>query len=200
MPTFAEMHTPNGHQCGEVTSALQKAIRRGLERDALYMAAELDLAGYANYTWKRLRLIASEDVGLADPNVAVIVRVLYENWLEQRKADKNERNPSGDSPNTRLFLTHAVLVLVRAKKSRLVDHALMVAFEGDRPAIEMPDYALDKHTSRGRKLGRGEAHFFDEASKLENRGKVEDPYEAEGRAIREGRGNGKPKAKKAKAA
>ena len=33
MPTFATMRTPNGHLAGEVASALQKSIRRGLERD-----------------------------------------------------------------------------------------------------------------------------------------------------------------------
>jgi replication-associated recombination protein RarA len=164
---------------------LQKSIRRGWERQALYFAAELDLAGYSNYCWKRLRIIASEDVGPADPMAPVIVRTLYENWLEQRKADK------GDSSNTRLFLTHAVIALARAKKSRLVDHALMVAFEGERTTIEVPDCALDMHTRRGRKLGRGEAHFFDEAAKLENEGDVDDPYAKEGRAIREQAGKGR---------
>jgi replication-associated recombination protein RarA len=74
MVTFAELRTPNGHACGEVTSALQKAIRRGDERAALYWMSELDLAGYGGYCWKRLRLIASEDCGLADSNVAVQVR------------------------------------------------------------------------------------------------------------------------------
>jgi replication-associated recombination protein RarA len=179
MVTFAQLRTPNGHACGEVTSALQKAIRRSDERGSLYWSSELDFAGYAGYCWKRLRLIATEDVGLADPHAAVLVRTLYDNWVDQRKTDK------GDSSNTRLFLTHAVIVLCRSKKSRLVDHALIVAFEGPRDPIEIPDVALDKHTARGRKLGRGEAHFFDEAAKLVNRGEVDDPYEQEARRIRE---------------
>jgi replication-associated recombination protein RarA len=174
------MTTPHGHFCGEVTSAMQKSIRRGEERDALYFAAELELAGYGNYVWKRLRIIASEDVGLADPMACVVVRTLFENWVEQRKADKSV--PSGEQ---RLFIVHAVLYLARARKSRLVDHALMAMWEGDRQSREIPDYALDRHTAAGKRLGRGWPHFFDVGAHLENRGDVPDPFEEEGRAVRE---------------
>jgi replication-associated recombination protein RarA len=65
MSTFSEARTRNGHACGEVASALQKSIRRGEEREALYWASELDLAGYGNYCFKRLRIIASETSALA---------------------------------------------------------------------------------------------------------------------------------------
>jgi replication-associated recombination protein RarA len=179
MVTFAEMRTPNGHACGEASSALQKSIRRGEEREALYWATELDLAGYGNYAWKRLRLIASEDVGLADPEAVLLTRTLYENWVEQRKAEKDVS--PGSAP---LFLIHAVVVLARARKNRLVDHAYMVMYEGDREPIEVPDHALDKHTGRGRRLGRGEDHFFDVAAKLVNEVDVGDQYVQEGRAAR----------------
>jgi replication-associated recombination protein RarA len=173
MPTFATMHTPGGYFCGEVSSALQKSIRRGLERESLFWASELDLAGYGNYVWKRLRIIASEDVGPADPVVPVLIRTLYENWLEQRKAD------NGDSLNNALFLVHAVIVLARAKKRRVVDHALMAFYEADRReiAIDVPDFALDQHTDAGRRMGRGLDHFFEEGSHLENVAEdVPDPY------------------------
>jgi hypothetical protein len=53
-------YTKNLTVPGEVVaSALQKAIRRGNEREALFWASELDLAGYGGYVWKRLRIIAS---------------------------------------------------------------------------------------------------------------------------------------------
>lgn len=179
MPTFAEMHTPGDHQCGEVASAMQKAIRRGDERSAMYWATELDLAGYTGYVWKRLRIIASEDVGLADSNVFVQVWTLNQAWLELKKASSNDKAQS-----RRLHLLHAVAILARAPKSRMLDHAFMVFYEGERPRIEVPDHALDKHTARGRKLGRGEDHFFEEAALLENEGDVDDPYADEGRAAR----------------
>jgi replication-associated recombination protein RarA len=175
---FAEQRTPGGHLAGEVASALQKSIRRGLEREALYWAAELDQAGFGNYVFKRLQVIASEDVGLADSNVAVQVRALYETWRDLRTtAAAGQKWP-------RVFLVHAVLILVRAPKSRIVDHAGMAVYDGQL-WIEMPDFALDKHTKRGRQLGRGELHFFDSSTRLANR-TLDDPYEQEAIAVRTG--------------
>ena len=182
MPTFSMLTTVGGFTCGEVASALQKAIRRGEERDAMFWASELDLTGYGNYAWKRLRLIASEDVGLADPEAVLLVRVLFENWLEQRKADKSNGAGVGSAP---LFLLHATMVLARASKSRIVDSAYMVFYEGTREGFEIPDHALDKHTARGRKMGRGVAHFFEESVKLANAAKLADPYLEEGMVARE---------------
>jgi replication-associated recombination protein RarA len=170
--SFAEMHTPGGFLNGEVASALQKAIRRGNEREALFWSSELDLAGFGGYVWKRLRIIASEDVGLADTQAVIATRVLYDNWLEHKKATK-ESEP--------LFLIHAVLLLARAEKSGITVHAWMAFYEGDRQAMgmEIPDHALDIHTGRGRQMGRGKAHFLEEAGRLENE-TLPDPYFAEG--------------------
>jgi replication-associated recombination protein RarA len=165
------MHTPGGYLCGEVASALQKAIRRGHEREALFWASELDLAGYGAYVWKRLRIIASEDVGLAAPEAVIQTRVLYDNWLEAKKA----KNPEP------LFLAHAVLLLVRARKSGIALHATFAFWLGDRQAMDMeiPDHALDMHTARGRQMGRGKQHFLDEAGRLEGE-TLPDPYREEG--------------------
>ncbi len=177
MPTFSEFRTPGGYLCGEVTSALQKDIRRGNEREALFWAIELELAGYGNYVWKRLRIIATEDVGLGEPMLAVLVRTLYENWMEQRKTDK------GNTQHANLFLVHAVVALSRAPKSRMVDTAYVVVSQRDRPCLEIPDYALDMHTRRGRQLGRGAAHFYDEGAVLRNEAPIDDPYYEEARLI-----------------
>jgi replication-associated recombination protein RarA len=173
---FADRVTPGGHLCGEVASALQKSIRRGEEREALYWATELELAGFGAYVWKRLKIIASEDVGLADSNVAVQVRALFENWQEVRK-----QTQPGYEGFYRVFMLHAVAVLARAPKSRMLDHALMMLYAGDRPKLPIPDYALDMHTKRGRMRGRGIEHFLDEGSKLVNE-TIEDPYREEGQA------------------
>jgi replication-associated recombination protein RarA len=42
---FAQLKTNGGYVNSEVTSAMQKSIRRGLEEEALFWATELDLAG-----------------------------------------------------------------------------------------------------------------------------------------------------------
>ena len=178
---WSEQRTRGGYLCGEVASALQKEIRRGNEREALHWASELDLAGYGNYVWKRLRIIATEDVGLAEPLMAVLVRVLYENWLEQRKADKAIRE--GHSLPATLFLVHSVIALCRASKSRLVDHALAVVYQGEPPELEIPDYALDMHTKSGRKMGRGARHFYEKGTVLHPHADLDDPYYEQARMI-----------------
>ncbi len=174
---FGSLRSKGGYTMGEVTSAMQKSIRRGLEEDALFWASELDLSGYGNYVWKRLRIIASEDVGLAS-SVCVQIRALYDNWVEARK-EEGKKECAG-----KLFLVHAVLLLCRVKKSRICDHATIVYYEGERPHPPMPDYALDKHTSRGRQMGRGVSHFFDEGAKLENAAPTPDPYAERAKAAR----------------
>jgi len=176
--TFAEIMTPGGHRCGEVASALQKCIRRGLADEALHWATELDLAGYGEYVFKRLVIMASEDVGLADPDAIVRVTTLREAWRDQRKKKDARHEPE------RLFLVHAVLYLAHAKKSRMVDHALIVHYEGPRGQREIPDFALDRHTARGRAAKRAWKHFWEEGARLVNPANLRDPYEQQAREIR----------------
>lgn len=171
---FGQLTTHGGYLNSECSSAMQKCIRRGLEEDALFWATELDLAGYGAYVWKRLQIIASEDIGLADPNLCVQVRALYENWLEQRKhAPKERRHVTG-----RIFLVHAILICVRAKKSRLVDNALITLYQCERRQREIPDFALDMHTAKGRSAMRGIDHFFKVGAAIKNpeRSLLPDPY------------------------
>lgn len=172
--------TQRGYAFSEVASALQKSIRRGLEEDSLYWAAELDRSGYGQYVWKRLIMITSEDVGLAEPNMPANIRALYDTWTETKKR-KDPRNPE------RMFMVHAVLLLVRAKKSRICDHAKMWAFSDHIEWREIPDVALDKHTLRGKRMGRGFEHFFTEGQHLENPADIPDEYYDRARALREGR-------------
>ena len=70
MMSLYKVTTVNGHLLPEVVSALQKCIRRGQVDDALYWAVDMYLTGYDEYCWKRLRIMASEDVGPAEPNSA----------------------------------------------------------------------------------------------------------------------------------
>lgn len=172
--------TAGGYKNEEVSSALQKSIRRGLVDDALFWATELDRSGYGEYVWKRLRIIASEDVGTAAPSLVLEIRALYENWKDLRKKDDAKHAPE------RLFLVDAVRRCALAPKSRAVDHALIFHYEGPRAPRPIPDFAFDKHTSAGRQLGRGARHFFDEGAQLAASPVDSDPYAAAARAIRAG--------------
>jgi replication-associated recombination protein RarA len=109
--------TRRGYDIFEVASALQKCIRRGDEYQAVYWALELE--GFnGRMVWNRLRAIASEDIGLADPLATLVVDVLEKNYADavRRKNDAY-----------RLFLAHAVLYLSKAPKNRMVDDLLQKA-------------------------------------------------------------------------
>jgi len=161
--------TQRGYDFGEVASALQKAIRRNLEEDALYWATELDKSGYGNYVFKRLRIIVSEDIGPGEPGLAAEVRALYDNWVEHRKL----KDPMGAE---RIFLVHAVIACCRARKSRIVDTALTWFYSDQVPHQEIEDYALDVHTARGKRMKRGNKHFYEVAAQVSPEADIEDPY------------------------
>ena len=71
---------------------------------------------------------------------------------------------------------HAVLTLIRAKKSRFVDLSYPVYWRkhSDQSGIKsIPDYALDCHTRKGKKMGRGDLHFYEEGAVIHNENLVE---------------------------
>jgi len=160
MPPREQILTKGGYDFFEVSSSLQKSIRRCDEDSALYWACELIYSNYDNYLWKRILIMVSEDVGLAEPDLAVRIQALKQNYDFLKKNKSMEKT---------LPLVHAVLLLVRAKKSRIVDWCKGKMF-GEYHFIEkeIPDYALDKHTIRGKMMGRTIEHFFDEGAKLNN--------------------------------
>jgi replication-associated recombination protein RarA len=163
--------TVGGYDLYEAMSVLQKSVRRGLEDDALFWASELYLSRYENHAWSRLLVIASEDVGLADSQTFLLVSALHQEWNRVKKTSE-----------AKLHFIHAVLFLVRAPKSRIVDHATIKFFKGPRAKRAIPDWALDKHTPKGRAMGRGYQHFFDEGAKLENV-ILADPYAKEAKEL-----------------
>jgi hypothetical protein len=66
---------------------------------------------------------------------------------------------------------NAVVCLCFSQKSRITDDLLNVVYtERDAEAKfpPIPEFALDKHTARGKALGKGIDDFFTEGNKLEN--------------------------------
>ena len=170
--------TLRGYVLGEVVSALQKSIRRSDEKQAVQWAAEMDQSGFGSYLWNRLTIITSEDVGVAWPEGPAVIAALrnsYETMVAKGRRGGAER----------IFVIHATMLLARAKKSRRVDVAIWSAYGHERPEFpEIPDYALDWHTARGRQMGRtdetgeGMRFWLEEASKLINEDETatEEPY------------------------
>jgi hypothetical protein len=156
--------TRRGYPAGEVVSALQKSIRRSDVDAGLYWAFELEKSGYGPWLWKRLRVIASEDVGPAVPGIASEIRALHQNWTEGRGKGGEE-----------VYIAHAVIALAIAKKSRCTDWAVLHHLSDHVERREVPDEALDMHTHRGRRMGRDRRHFMEEGSQLRDwTGSLED--------------------------
>jgi hypothetical protein len=98
------------------------------------------------------------------------IAALYATDTDLRKKKDEAHAPQ------RLQFVHAVIVLATARKNRVVDHALIHHF-GNHATLkrDIPDWALDKHTARGKRLDRGAEHFFAEGIKLANE-TGDDPY------------------------
>jgi replication-associated recombination protein RarA len=153
--------TVNGYDPFEVCSAIQKCIRRGLERDAMLWCLEMAHTSKAYYSWmlSRLRVVAHEDIGLAAP--AVVQFVLASTVTAYDMYDKQ---------GWRIMFGNCVRALCRAVKSREGDHFVWVMlheWNASGPGA-IPDAALDQHTRRGKAMGRGIEHFLDVGTQLDN--------------------------------
>jgi replication-associated recombination protein RarA len=155
------VQTRHGLAADEVISALQKEIRRGNEENAALLVYEMIATSgeLEAKMWQRLLTISVEDVGWGNPEAPVLVHTLYR-MRELFEQGEGER---------RLFAVHAVRCLCRSMKDRSSDEMsawIKGEVEGGRRLPSIPDYALDMHTARGRSMGRGARHFYEEASRV----------------------------------
>lgn len=107
------LFTLHGHNMFDVSSMVQKAIRRGLMTDALYAAHEM-MYRYRAYLWKRLLTVSAEDCnGLV---TSLIFRLKKKD--DALKADAN--------------ISTAVCTLVNAQKNRDADYFVCNLFNNKR--------------------------------------------------------------------
>lgn len=158
---WTHVMTRHGLPADEVISALQKMIRRGNIEEAVRFAYEMYLTSEAmeNYLWLRLAVISVEDIGLADPNMPVLINALD---------SQRQKLPYG-SGDRMLFAIHGIRLLCLSEKTRSNDHLLnLIMREVEHGcSLTIPDIALDMHTQRGQRMGRGMQHFLREASLVE---------------------------------
>jgi hypothetical protein len=158
MSRFQQPPTKRGYNVHEVISALQKAIRRSQPEAAAYWVVELDQSGHSGWAWNRLLCILSEDVGPAAPlGLVADVKALHRIWAD----GKDKKAGSGG-----LAIIHATLLLAMAPKNRLANYLAIVLASDHAERLEIPDEALDRHTQRGKKMGRGMEHFMTDAALL----------------------------------
>jgi len=121
-------------------STIQKDIRRSekpgdyFEREAIYFTKQL----YAIHwpIWKRLLIVASEDIGLADLSVSREVTHLSEVAKTVKDAKHSDL----------LMLVEAVAICCRAKKSRVIDNAINYEQSWTPMADEEVKKAIDDTT------------------------------------------------------
>jgi replication-associated recombination protein RarA len=133
-----------------------------MEYEAVHFAIELEEFNFT-MLWNRLKVIACEDVGPANPMMPLLVDVLQKNYAA-------EKSKLGEN-SSRLFLVDAVVCLCFSQKSRVTDDLQTVIYlerEVENKFPDIPEFALDMHTARGKALGKGIDDFFNEGNKLEN--------------------------------
>jgi len=157
-----EYRTLHGYNMFDMSSMLQKAIRRGDWTHAGFAACELYYS-YYNYLWKRLLVISAEDCN----------DMLTQEIIALRLADDevNAKKKKGEIRDE-IFISKAIMLLVRAQKNRdacyFACNFMTSKNETDPEKFEhvdsistcklgvdgIPDWVFDKHTLRGRKMGR----------------------------------------------
>jgi len=158
-----QIRTIGGYDFFEVSSAMQKAIRRADARVAGFFALELWHSNYRDYVWKRLFTISAEDC------YGLITKEIEALWQGHELVNKNKAEPKG-----RIFVSKAVLLLCECRKSRDADHLQNLVYDRHDVDVErwlddvrhfpipIPPYTFDVHTRKGKKYGRTKEEFFRE--------------------------------------
>ena len=138
-------HDRDGDSHYDVLSAFQKSIRGSDPDAAVHYLARILAAGDLQSACRRLMVTASEDIGLAYPAAASIVKACVDSALQV------------GLPEARIPLCHAVLLLATAPKSNAVvcaiDEAMHDIESGDTG--DVPQHLKDAHYGGAKKLGRG---------------------------------------------
>ena len=140
----------NGDSHYDLLSALQKSIR-GSDPDAtIHYLARLIKAGDLISICRRLQVIAAEDVGLAYPQAAVIVKSLVDSAREL------------GFPEARIPLAEAAVLLATTPKSNSAYTALDKALADlDNMSIDdIPNSLKDAHYSGASALNRGTTYKY----------------------------------------
>ncbi|MGH8824383.1 MAG: replication-associated recombination protein A [Jiangellaceae bacterium] len=154
----------DGDQHYDVTSALIKSIRGSDVDAALHYLARMAEAGEdPRFLARRLVILASEDVGLADPSalqtaVAAAQAVQLIGW-----------------PEAQITLAQAVIALALAPKSNSVVKAIGAALGDVRAGLvgAVPPQLRDAHYGGAEKLGHGTTYAY---AHDDPRGVVEQQY------------------------
>lgn len=128
-----------------ILSAFQKSIRGSDPDAAIHYLARLVSAGDLQSIVRRLMVIASEDIGLAYPMAAVIVKSCVDSALQL------------GFPEAQIPLAEAVILLATAPKSNSANEAICAALAdiSSFDVGEIPDHLKDAHYEGAKTFGHG---------------------------------------------
>lgn len=155
----------DGYEWDEVSSSINKMIRRNREYEACFWAYVLHQSGYGLYVWRRLSLIAAEDIGSANNDIQVLITSLSTSW---QLIHKQSKEPTW----AKLALVfQAVVAMCRSPKSREIDNLRNLIghqYESLGLRLQPEEVSLDSHTKKGReKWGKfGDCKDGKEAQRL----------------------------------
>lgn len=167
------LKTRNGYNMYEMSSMVQKAIRRADIPHACYAVNELS-ENFREYLWRRLLTVSAEDCfGIMTKEIVAL-----------KKADEITNTGRKKGEWTDIFLAKAVVLLCMARKNRDADYVALNFMWGDRlltdeefdefvdygiveklkttTSFDIPEYVFDKHTRRGKAMGKNTLDFFRE--------------------------------------
>lgn len=129
----------------DILSAFQKSIRGSDPNAAIHYLARLVKAGDLISICRRLQVIAAEDIGLAYPQAALIVKSLVDSAREL------------GFPEARIPLAEAVILLSTAPKSNSAVIAIEAALQDleNKSIGDIPLHLKDAHYGGASSLGRG---------------------------------------------
>ena len=135
----------------DVVSAFIKSIRGSNPQAGLFwLARMLESGDDARFIARRLVILASEDIGMADPN-ALVVAVAAASALEHVGL-----------PEAQLNLAQAVVYLATAPKSNRVAIGIWSAREDIRKGVtsEVPAHLRDGHYQAAKEFGHGVGYIY----------------------------------------
>ncbi len=151
-----ELTTTHGYNLYDISSMLQKAIRRADVYHAAYAAAEMH-PKFRTYLWKRLLTVSAEDC----------YGIITKEIIALQQADEFVNGKKGDNW---LFIAKAVTLLCMARKNRDADYVTCNFMCPDRnlspeeikefdfnelhATCQLPDWVYDVHTRTGKMMGK----------------------------------------------
>ncbi len=134
----------------DILSAFQKSIRGSDVNASLHYLARLIAGGDLLSICRRLIVIASEDIGLAYPTAASIVKSCVDSALQL------------GFPEARIPLAQAVILLATSPKSNSVICAIDAALSelSSKNTGDIPSHLKDGHYAGAKKLGHSEGYKY----------------------------------------